>query len=53
MKPTAEGQRALAEEARQMADRVAPKNLSTALLFRRIARAHESEAQRIEGKVSR
>lgn len=48
MKPTPEGQRALAEHARRIAEMLAPKNLSTAMLFQRIARAHDAEATRIE-----
>lgn len=51
VKPTPEGQRALAEHARRIAEMLAPKNLSTAMLFQRIARAHDVEAARLERPV--
>jgi len=51
MKPTPEGQRALAEHARRIAEMLAPKNLSTAMMFQRIARAHDAEATRLERRV--
>ena len=46
-KPTTEGQRNLAKEARDLAERLKTIDPATSAFFLKVARAHEAEAKRI------